>query len=95
MPLGTPAFRPHCFGTGAHKSYCGCDGNALSISHDIIVKQQAASTQPGEFTECKIVLLRIANAVSQIRRTSMKLLILVIEDEPVVGVLFRAAFPAA
>ena len=39
-------------------------GLGLSISHDIIVKQHAGSieveTQPGEFTEFKIVLPRIA-----------------------------------
>jgi signal transduction histidine kinase len=37
-------------------------GLALSISHDIIVKQHAGSieidTQPGEFTEFKITLPR-------------------------------------
>jgi signal transduction histidine kinase len=39
-------------------------GLGLSISHDIIVKQHAGSieveTQPGEFTEFKIVLPRVA-----------------------------------
>jgi signal transduction histidine kinase len=39
-------------------------GLGLSISHDIIVKQHAGSieveTQPGEFTEFKIILPRIA-----------------------------------
>jgi signal transduction histidine kinase len=39
-------------------------GLGLSISHDIIVKQHAGSievdTQPGEFTEFRIILPRIA-----------------------------------
>ena len=39
-------------------------GLGLSISHDIIVKQHAGSieveTQPGEFTEFKIILPRVA-----------------------------------
>ena len=39
-------------------------GLGLSISHDIIVKQHAGSievdTQPGEFTEIKVVLPRVA-----------------------------------
>jgi signal transduction histidine kinase len=44
-------------------------GLGLSISHDIIVKQHAGSieveTQPGEFTEFKIVLPRIAAALAK------------------------------
>ena len=39
-------------------------GLGLSISHDIIVKQHAGAievdTQPGEFTEIRIVLPRVA-----------------------------------
>jgi two-component system, NtrC family, sensor kinase len=39
-------------------------GLGLSISHDIIVKQRSGSievdTQPGEFTEIRIVLPRVA-----------------------------------
>jgi signal transduction histidine kinase len=39
-------------------------GLGLSISHDIIVKQHAGSievdTEPGEFTEFKIILPRVA-----------------------------------
>ena len=39
-------------------------GFGLSISHDIIVKQHAGSieveTQPGEFTEIRVILPRIA-----------------------------------
>ena len=71
-------------------------GLGLSISHDIIVKQHGGSievdTQPGEFTELRIVLPRAAAFPHQIRRTSMSLLILVVDDEPDVEVLFRQQF---
>jgi two-component system NtrC family sensor kinase len=44
-------------------------GLGLSISHDIIVKQHAGSievdSQPGEFTEFKIVLPRIAASLAK------------------------------
>jgi signal transduction histidine kinase len=44
-------------------------GLGLSISHDIIVKQHAGSieveTRPGEFTEFKIVLPRVAALLTQ------------------------------
>jgi signal transduction histidine kinase len=44
-------------------------GLGLSISHDIIVKQHAGSievdTQPGEFTEFRIVLPRIAASLAK------------------------------
>jgi signal transduction histidine kinase len=44
-------------------------GLGLSISHDIIVKQHAGSieveTQPGEFTEFKIILPRIAVSLTK------------------------------
>jgi signal transduction histidine kinase len=44
-------------------------GLGLSISHDIIVKQHAGSievdTQPGEFTEFKIILPRVAASVAK------------------------------
>ncbi|MFZ0624218.1 MAG: ATP-binding protein, partial [Pseudolabrys sp.] len=44
-------------------------GLGLSISHDIIVKQHAGSievdTQPGEFTEVRIVLPRSAVSISK------------------------------
>ena len=43
-------------------------GLGLSISHDIIVKQHGGSievdTQPGEFTEVRIVLPRTAASIS-------------------------------
>ena len=41
-------------------------GLGLSLSHDIVVKQHAGSievdTQPGEFTEFKVILPRMAAA---------------------------------
>jgi signal transduction histidine kinase len=44
-------------------------GLGLSISHDIIVKQHAGSievdTQPGEFTEIRIVLPRAAGFLAE------------------------------
>ena len=44
-------------------------GLGLSLSHDIIVKQHAGSidvdTQPGEFTEFRIVLPRGAAAIAK------------------------------
>jgi signal transduction histidine kinase len=45
-------------------------GLGLSISHDIIVKQHAGSieveTQPGEFTEFKIILPRVAASLANL-----------------------------
>ena len=71
-------------------------GLGLSLSHDIIVKQHGGSievdTQPGEFTEFRIVLPRAAAIHRQIRRTRVNLLILVVDDEPDVEVLFRQQF---
>ena len=72
-------------------------GLGLSISHDIIVKQHGGSievdTQPGEFTEFRIVLPRAGcKSHCQIRRTRVNLLILVVDDEPDVEVLFRQQF---
>ena len=50
-------------------------GLGLSISHDIIVKQHGGSievdTEPGKFTEFRIVLPRAAAFAYQIRRASM------------------------
>jgi two-component system, NtrC family, sensor kinase len=44
-------------------------GLGLSISHDVIVKQHAGSievdTQPGEFTEFRIILPRAALAITK------------------------------
>ena len=71
-------------------------GLGLSISHDIIVKQHGGSiefdTRPGEFTEFRIVLPRAAASATNRRRTNMSLLILVVDDEPDVEVLFRQQF---
>ncbi len=71
-------------------------GLGLSLSHDIIVKQHAGSievdTQPGEFTEFKIILPRSSRNHCQIRRTGVSLLILVVDDEPDVELLFRQQF---
>ena len=71
-------------------------GLGLSISHDIVVKQHSGSievdTQPGEFTEFRIVLPRAAAFPAKIGRTSMSLLILVVDDEPDVELLFRQQF---
>ena len=72
-------------------------GLGLSISHDIIVKQHSGSievdTQPGEFTEIRIVLPRVCCFPSlRLRRRIMSLLILVVDDEPDVEVLFRQQF---
>ena len=53
-------------------------GLGLSISHDIIVKQHAGSievdTQPGEFTEIRIVLPRTACVRLKSRDLSRKAL---------------------
>ncbi len=74
-------------------------GLGLSISHDIIVKQHAGSiavdTEPGKFTEFRIVLPRSAAALpnrGQARRACVSLLILVVDDEPDVEMLFRQQF---
>ena len=65
-------------------------GLGLSISHDIIVKQHGGSievdTQPGEFTEFRIVLPRAGSVPDQVRRTRVNLLVLVVDDEPDVEV---------
>ena len=70
-------------------------GLGLSISHDIIVKQHGGSievdTEPGEFTEFRIVLPRGGSAY-QVRRTHVNPLVLVVDDEPDVEVLFRQQF---
>jgi hypothetical protein len=57
----------------------------------VVVKQHAGSievdTQPGEFTEFKVILPRMAA-----RGRQMSLLILVVDDEPDVEALFRQQF---
>jgi hypothetical protein len=71
-------------------------GLGLSISHDIIVKQHGGSievdTQPGEFTEFRIVLPRGAASIVKSGERRVNLLILVVDDEPDVEVLFRQQF---
>ena len=71
-------------------------GLGLSISHDIIVKQHGGSievdTRPGEFTEFRIVLPRAGVLLYQVRRTHVNPLVLVVDDEPDVEVLFRQQF---
>ena len=71
-------------------------GLGLSISHDIIVKQHGGSievdTQPGEFTEFRIVLPRAAAFPHKSGERACSLLILVVDDEPDVEVLFRQQF---
>ena len=51
-------------------------GLGLSISHDIVVKQYAGSieidTQPGEFTEIKIILPRAAASISWSRSMAFR-----------------------
>ena len=48
-------------------------------------------TQPGEFTEFRIVLPRAAASLPS-QENSVSLLILVVDDEPDVEVLFRQQF---
>ena len=73
-------------------------GLGLSFSHDIIVKQHAGSievdTEPGKFTEFKIVLPRSCGSHCQIRRAGVNLLILVVDDEPDVEATVPPAIPA-
>ena len=69
-------------------------GLGLSLSYDIIVKQHSGSievdTQPGEFTEFRVILPRKA-ALSKAGKI-MSLLILVVDDETDVEMLFRQQF---
>ena len=71
-------------------------GLGLSLSHDIIVKQHAGTieveTEPGAFTEFRIVLPRGAAVARKIGRQCVSLLILVVDDEPDVEMLFRQQF---
>ena len=70
-------------------------GLGLSLSHDIVVKQHAGTitvdTKPGEFTEFRIVLPR-GGVPRQDGISSLKLLILVVDDEPDVETLFCQQF---
>ena len=71
-------------------------GLGLSISHDIIVKQHSGSievdTQPGEFTEFRIVLPRARASLIKSGERIVNPLVLVVDDEPDVEVLFRQQF---
>jgi two-component system, NtrC family, sensor kinase len=71
-------------------------GLGLSMSHDIIVKQHGGrievDTQPGQFTEFRIVLPRAGASLIKVWRTKVSLLILVVDDEPDVEALFRQQF---
>ena len=71
-------------------------GLGLSISHDIIVKQHGGSievdTEPGEFTEFRIVLPRAAAPPTNLEEKEHEPAILVVDDEPDVETLFRQQF---
>ena len=71
-------------------------GLGLSMSHDIIVKQHGGTidvdTEPGQFTEFRIVLPRASNPLNKIRRLDVSVLVLVVDDEPDVEALFRQQF---
>ena len=71
-------------------------GLGLSISHDIIVKQHGGSievdTQPGEFTEFQDRSAARGRVPYEVRRTHVNPLVLVVDDEPDVEVLFRQQF---
>ncbi len=71
-------------------------GLGLSISHDIIVKQHGGSievdTEPGKFTEFQDCSAAHGGIHCQAGRPGVSLLILVVDDEPDVEVLFRQQF---
>ena len=71
-------------------------GLGLSMSHDIIVKQHGGTidveTEPGQFTEFRIVLPRTSNRSRKEARSSVSVLVLVVDDEPDVEELFRQQF---
>ena len=71
-------------------------GLGLSISHDIIAKQHGGSieveTQPGEYTEFQNRPAAHGGIRDGIGGKHMNLLILVVDDEPDVEVLFRQQF---
>ena len=71
-------------------------GLGLSMSHDIIVKQHGGTidveTEPGQFTEFRIVLPRTSNLPNKAERSDVSVLVLVVDDEPDVEALFRQQF---
>ena len=81
-------------------------GLGLSMSHDIIVKQHGGTidveTEPGQFTEFRIVLPRTSHLETshskrshfskQDKRSDVSVLVLVVDDEPDVEALFRQQF---
>ena len=71
-------------------------GLGLSISHDIIVKQHGGSieveTEPGEYTEFRIHFAARGCICNSIGGAVMNLLVLVVDDEPDVEMLFRQQF---
>ena len=71
-------------------------GLGLSMSHDIIVKQHGGTidvdTEPGHFTEFRIVLPRTSNFAEKSRGQHVSVLVLVVDDEPDVEALFRQQF---
>ena len=73
-------------------------GLGLSISHDIVVKQHGGTieveTEPGDFTEFRIVLPRGAASLAKTGDNAVSLLILVVDDEPDVEGLIPPAVPA-
>ena len=71
-------------------------GLGLSLSHDIMVKQHGGTieveTEPGRFTEFRIVLPRSASVDCENGRGQMSILVPVVDDEADVEVLFRQQF---
>ena len=70
-------------------------GLGLSLSHDVVVKQHAGAieveTQPGAFTEFRIVLPRTAASIGA-GALRVSATILVVDDEADVEALFRQQF---
>jgi signal transduction histidine kinase len=71
-------------------------GLGLSITHDIIVKQHSGSiegdTQPASLPRCELSYRVRRHCLGEIKRDSMNLLVLVVDDEPDIEALFRQHF---